>query len=72
MIKQKQIEGFPSMTRAELNAAAAANQLKEGKVYLITDENRLSFSLTTSAYEATATESDLGDIDSVLSAILGI
>lgn len=47
-------------TRAELNTAAAANQLSAGEVYLITDENRLAVGLTTSTYETYAKASEAG------------
>ena len=37
-------------TRAQLNAAAAANGLAAGEPYLITDENRLAIGLSASTY----------------------
>lgn len=37
-------------TRAQLNAAAAANGLRAGKPYLITDEGRLAVGLTVGSY----------------------
>ncbi len=45
-------------TRAQLNAAAAAAQLRQGEPYLITDEARLAIGLTTSTYQTYATQSE--------------
>jgi hypothetical protein len=38
-------------TRAQLNAAATANQLRLGEPYLIIDENRIAIGLSTNTYE---------------------
>lgn len=38
-------------TRANLDTQAAANNLNQGEIYLITDENRIAIGLTVSTYE---------------------
>mgnify|MGYP000892563024 FL=1 len=38
-------------TRAQLNAAATANQLKIGEIYLITDEDRLAVGTSVNTYQ---------------------
>ena len=43
-------------TRAQLDAAAAADQLKEGEPYLITDEKRLAVGLSSNSYSRFALE----------------
>jgi hypothetical protein len=45
-------------SRSQINAAATANGLKEGEVYLITDEARLAVGTATNAYEAFAKQSE--------------
>ena len=50
----------PSGTRAGLNSLAAANGLKVGEIYLITDENRIAVGLTTSTYQDFAKLSEAG------------
>lgn len=47
-------------TRAQLNAAAGASQLKIGEPYLITDENRIAVGLSATTYETYAKESEAG------------
>jgi hypothetical protein len=47
-------------TRANLNTQAAAENLKAGELYLITDEDRIAIGLTTSTYETYAKESEAG------------
>lgn len=41
-------------TRAQLDAAAAASQLRQGEPYLITDENRIAVGVSTTTYEVYA------------------
>lgn len=45
-------------TRAQLNTAAAANQLVAGEPYLITDEGRIAIGRSTSTYETFAKETE--------------
>lgn len=45
-------------TRAQLEAAAAASQLKAGEPYLITDEGRIAAGLSATTYEAGAKQSE--------------
>lgn len=45
-------------TRAQLDAAATAAALKVGEPYLITDENRLAFGLSTASYAETVGPTD--------------
>lgn len=47
-------------TRAQLNAAAAANQLNQGEPYLITDEDRFAIGLSASSYKDFAKLSEAG------------
>lgn len=47
-------------TRAQLDAAAAASQLREGEPYLITDEGRFAVGLSATTYEAAAIEGEGG------------
>ena len=44
--------------RADLDARATANQLLEGELYLLTDEQRLAIATSVSAYIAAAKESE--------------
>ena len=46
-------------TRAQLAAAAAANQLAAGEPYLITDESRIAIGTGVSGFEATAKQSEV-------------
>ena len=46
-------------TRAQLDAAASGAALKVGEPYLITDENRLAFGLTTSTYAEAALQDEV-------------
>lgn len=48
-------------TRAQINAAAAANGLKQAELYLITDEDRLAVGTSVSAYQDFAKLSEVGD-----------
>lgn len=52
-------------TRAQIAAAAAANGLKAGEPYLITDEARLAVGLSASTFEefAKLTEASAGGAD---------
>lgn len=47
-------------TRAQLNAAASASQLRQGEPYLITDEGRIAIGLTDSTYQAYSKEGEGG------------
>lgn len=47
-------------TRAQLNAAATANQLNQGEPYLITDEDRIAIGLSASSYKDFAKLSEAG------------
>ena len=47
-------------TRAQIDAAASANALRTGEVYLITDEARLTVGTSTNAHEPAAKQSDAG------------
>lgn len=47
-------------TRAQIDAAATASQLRTGEVYLITDEARLTVGTATNAHEPTAKQSEAG------------
>jgi hypothetical protein len=47
-------------TRAQINAAASANQLRTGEVYLITDEARLTVGTATNAHSPVAKQSEAG------------
>ena len=46
------------ITRAQLNARAAANQVLPGQVYLISDENRLAVGTSASTYVAQEKQAD--------------
>jgi hypothetical protein len=45
-------------TRAQINAAAAASQLRAGEVYLITDEARLTVGTAANAHQAAAKQGE--------------
>jgi hypothetical protein len=45
-------------TRAQIDAAATANQLKPGEIYLITDENRLTVGTAINSHAATARQGE--------------
>jgi hypothetical protein len=47
-------------TRAQIDAAAAANQLQAGEVYLITDENRLTVGTGVNTHHAVARQGEGG------------
>lgn len=47
-------------TRAQIDAAAVANQLRTGEVYLITDEARLTVGTAINAHEPAAKQSEAG------------
>lgn len=47
-------------TRAQIDAAAAASQLKQGEVYLITDESRLTIGTGINAHQAAAKQGEGG------------
>lgn len=47
-------------TRAQLDAAATANQLNQGEPYLITDEDRIAIGLSASSYKDFAKLSEAG------------
>ena len=49
-----------SGTRAQLNAAAAANQLIAREPYFITDESRFAVGTATNSYQAMAKEGEGG------------
>jgi hypothetical protein len=51
-------------TRAQIDAAAAANGLRVGEVYVIADENRLTVGTATNAHEAAAKRSETGALTS--------
>lgn len=72
-IAAKQIESsevIVFVTRAQLNAAATADQLKIGEVYLVTDEDRLAIGLSASTYETYAKASEAGGSDGSVSSIV--
>lgn len=46
-------------TRAQIDAAAASNQLAEGELYLITDEDRLAVGTSASTYSTVALTSEI-------------
>lgn len=50
-------------TRAQLDAAAAANGLAVGEPYLITDEGRIAVGTGTTTYAAHVLTTELGDRD---------
>ncbi|MFN3747369.1 MAG: hypothetical protein ACK4SJ_01645 [Sphingorhabdus sp.] len=47
-------------TRAQIDAAAIANQLRTGEIYLITDEARLTVGTAINAHEPAAKQSEAG------------
>lgn len=47
-------------TRAQIDAAAGANSLKQGEVYLITDEDRLTVGTSVAAHVPMAKQSEIG------------
>jgi hypothetical protein len=47
-------------TRAQIDAAASASQLRKGEVYLITDEGRLTVGTASNAHEPAAKQSEAG------------
>jgi hypothetical protein len=56
---------MPSLTHkrgtlAQINAAASANQLRNGEVYLITDEARLTVGTAANAHSPVAKQSEVG------------
>lgn len=57
-------------TRAQIEAAKAAGQLKDGEPYLITDENRIAVGVSSSGYSSFAKDGANSDITS-LSGITG-
>jgi hypothetical protein len=50
-------------TKAQLDSAASAGNLKQGELYLITDEDRIAVGLSTTTYEAYAIEDHNHDLD---------
>ena len=46
-------------TRAQLSAAAAANGLKQGELYHVTDENRIDLGTAVGASAALATKAEV-------------
>lgn len=48
-------------TRAQIEAAKAAGQLKDGEPYLITDENRIAVGVSSSGYSSFAKQEELED-----------
>lgn len=48
-------------TRAQIEAAKAAGQLRDGEPYLITDENRLAVGVSSSGYSSFAKTEELID-----------
>ena len=48
-------------TRAQIEAAKAAGQLKDGEPYLITDENRIAVGVSSSGYSSFAKLEELID-----------
>jgi hypothetical protein len=46
-------------TRTALNDTATAEGLKQGEIYLITDEDRLAVGLSTTTYETYAKEDEV-------------
>lgn len=48
-------------TRAQIEAAKAAGQLRDGEPYLITDENRLAVGVSSSGYSSFAKKEELID-----------
>ena len=53
-------------TRAQVDAAALANALRAGEVYLITDEARLTVGTSANAHQALAKQGEGGDAESWL------
>lgn len=50
-------------TRAQIDAAAGANQLRSGEIYLITDEARLTVGTAVGAHQAVAKQGEGGGSD---------
>jgi hypothetical protein len=48
-------------TRAQIEAAKAAGQLRDGEPYLITDENRIAIGVSSSGYSSFAKKEELID-----------
>lgn len=46
-------------TKANLDSMATAGELFEGEIYLITDENRIAYGLSSSTYETLAKQSEI-------------
>lgn len=59
-------------TKAQIDAAAVANQLLQGEPYLITDEGRLAVGLTSGTYAAFAKTTEVQALDADLTAISGL
>ncbi len=59
-------------TRAQLDAAASANQLVQGETYLITDEARLAIGTAANAYQAAAKQGEGGGLAAVKSALISL
>ena len=59
-------------TRAQIEAAKAAGQLKDGEPYLIIDENRIAVGVSSSGYSSFAKEGDNTDIKSLTGITGGI
>ena len=53
-------------TRAQLAAAAAANELKQGELYHVTDENRIDLGTAVGASVALATKAEVDAKQSAL------
>jgi hypothetical protein len=51
-------------TRAQIDAAATASQLRSGEIYLITDEARLTVGTASGAHQALAKQGEGGDPES--------
>jgi hypothetical protein len=52
-----------SLTRADLNTAATNNALTPGRIYVITDEQRLAVANTTNTYTAFVRETEINRLD---------
>ncbi len=50
-------------TRAQINASAAANGLRPGEIYLITDEGRLTVGTAVNAHQSLAKQGEGGGVD---------
>jgi hypothetical protein len=53
-------------TRANLDTQATAENLLQGEIYLITDENRFAVGLSATTYETYAKESEAGGISDIV------